>query len=298
MYIKSGSSNFKQTSIGLFKSKGWTWYGLVNLVGVIVKVPPPRICWLARSCCRAERTEYYVTTQCRHCSPHLGLLLYLHVVVGIDSLKYSLENAQHQEDPDSGEHQDFLLVSFTKYYKVFKAGWDNQLISWSTEVVFMLLLKSPCSADHRFCGMPSNTGVGCWTKSTSEIEPLSGSIWTGLEMVRNEKRKTSESEVDEDDGGDVDASTPVFKPGFFVPCHPILTAGIIQSICQPPYGLMASFASVWLLLSVIVYGLYLTVASALCPNTCLPDYLPIASFATSSGRNHQNFAEGFDDIHE
>merc|ERR1712192_387160 len=111
-------------------------------------------------------------------------------------------------------------------------------------------------------GMPSNTGVGCCTKSTSEIESLSDSIlWTGLEMARNEKRKTSESEVDGDDGGDVDAATPVFKPGFFVPCHPILTA-------------------------VIVYGLYLTVASALCPNTCLPDYLPIASFATSSGMNH------------
>ena len=45
-------------------------------------------------------------------------------------------------------------------------------------------------------------------------------------MARNEKRKTSESEVDGDDGGDVDAATPVFKPGFFVPCHPILTAGI------------------------------------------------------------------------
>ena len=59
-------------------------------------------------------------------------------------------------------------------------------------------------------------------------------------MVRNEKRKTSESEVDGDDGGDVDAATPVFKPGFFVPCHPILTTGITQSLYQPPDGLMAS----------------------------------------------------------
>ena len=123
---------------------------------------------------------------------------------------------------------------------VFKNGRDRQPISWSIEVVFMLLLKSPCSADHRFCGMPSNTGVGCWTKSTSEIESLSGSIWTGLEMARNEKRKTSESEVNGDDGGDVDAATPVFKPGFFVPCHPILTAGITWRLCQTTDGLMAS----------------------------------------------------------
>ena len=38
--------------------------------------------------------------------------------------------------------------------------------------------------------------------------------------------------------------------------------------------------------SVIVYGLYLTIASAFCPNTCLPDFLPLASFAASLGRKY------------
>ena len=41
-------------------------------MGVILLPPSPKICWIARSCCRAERTEYYVTTHRRHC-PHLCL---------------------------------------------------------------------------------------------------------------------------------------------------------------------------------------------------------------------------------
>ena len=41
-------------------------------------------------------------------------------------------------------------------------------------------------------------------------------------MGRNEKRKSSESELD---GRNVDEMRAVFKPGFFVPCHPLLIAG-------------------------------------------------------------------------
>ena len=41
-------------------------------------------------------------------------------------------------------------------------------------------------------------------------------------MGRNEKRKSSESELD---GRNVDEVRAVFKPGFFVPCHPLLIAG-------------------------------------------------------------------------
>ena len=45
-------------------------------------------------------------------------------------------------------------------------------------------------------------------------------------MGRNEKRKSSESELDEEE---VDVVTPaVFKPGFFVPCHPLLIIGLMQ----------------------------------------------------------------------
>ena len=57
-------------------------------------------------------------------------------------------------------------------------------------------------------------------------------------MGRIEKRKTSESEVYRDDGGGVDLATPAFKPGFFVPCHPLLITGI--RFCQPPYGPLTS----------------------------------------------------------
>ena len=258
-------------------------------MGVIVKPPTPPICWLARSCCRAERTEYYVTTHCRHCSTHLGLLLSVHVVVAtFDSLIFSPESAEHQRRAsDSVEKQELFT---RQLYKMCKDGREHQLIFLSTEVVFMLLLKTPCSADHRFCGIASSTGVGRWTKSSSEIETLSDSLWASLEMGRIEKRKTSESEVDGGDGIDVDGATPVFKPGFFVPCHPLLITGI--SFCQPPCGLLTSeFRALQFSLSVILYGLYLTIASAFCPNSCLPDYLPIASFAGSLGRNHQEFAE-------
>ena len=47
-------------------------------------------------------------------------------------------------------------------------------------------------------------------------------------MGRTEKRKSSESELDAED---VDVVTPaaVFKPGFFVPCHPLLITGVVYN---------------------------------------------------------------------
>ena len=46
-------------------------------------------------------------------------------------------------------------------------------------------------------------------------------------MGRNEKRKSSESELD---GEDVDVvTTALFKPGFFVPCHPLLITGVVSN---------------------------------------------------------------------
>jgi len=80
-------------------------------------------------------------------------------------------------------------------------------------------------------------------------------------MGRNSKRKSSESSEEVD--GSYEDVVPVkpFKSGFFVPCHPLLTLAI-------------------------VYGMYLTIASALCPHTCLPHYLPVAPLAVSLGSNH------------
>ena len=55
-------------------------------------------------------------------------------------------------------------------------------------------------------------------------------ILANLEMGRNEKRKSSESELDGEDV-DVVVVTPaaVFKPGFFVPCHPLLITGVVYN---------------------------------------------------------------------
>ena len=44
---------------------------------------------------------------------------------------------------------------------------------------------------------------------------------TDLEMGMIGKRKSSESELEEKD----EVTPSVFKPGFFVPCHPLLIAG-------------------------------------------------------------------------
>ena len=48
------------------------------------------------------------------------------------------------------------------------------------------------------------------------------------------------------------------REGFFVPAHPL-----------------------WMIL--VPYGLYLTFASYLCPTTCLPSFLPLATLATFLG---------------
>merc|ERR1712107_800911 len=53
----------------------------------------------------------------------------------------------------------------------------------------------------------------------------------------------------------------VFKENFFVPAHPILFIAI-------------------------VYGLFLTFASAICPQTCLSMYLPLGSFASMLGKDY------------
>ena len=97
-------------------------------------------------------------------------------------------------------------------------------------------------------------------------------------MGRNLKRKSSESSEEVDGSyGDVVPVTQ-FKSGFFVPCHPLLTLGKQNLI---------NFCQLLLLPDIyvaIVYGMYLTIASALCPHTCLPRYLPVASLAASLGR--------------
>ena len=53
-------------------------------------------------------------------------------------------------------------------------------------------------------------------------------------------------------------SSVTLNPGFFVPAH------VISMILVP-------------------YGLYLTFSSYLCPTTCLPSFLPLASLATFLG---------------
>ena len=63
-----------------------------------------------------------------------------------------------------------------------------------------------------------------------------------------------------------------------------LSSSLVWYITFKLLSLFYDLINILLQLSVIVYGLYLTIASSFCPNTCLPGYLPIASLAASLGR--------------
>ena len=43
---------------------------------------------------------------------------------------------------------------------------------------------------------------------------------------------------------------------------------------------------IYVFFSVICYGLYLTFCSTLCPSSCLPSFLPLASLASSLGTSY------------
>ena len=77
---------------------------------------------------------------CRHCSPHLGLLLCMHVVVVIDSLKiFALGNAEHQED--SVDQQIFRWVGESQQTSMVKnVNLPPDLITRSHVAWSMILL--------------------------------------------------------------------------------------------------------------------------------------------------------------
>ena len=97
-------------------------------------------------------------------------------------------------------------------------------------------------------------------------------------MSRNRKQNSTE-DLSLSDGkmGETKQKATPFKPTFFVPVHPVLMLGKGASNCK------RKFTSTIL---VICYGMYLTFSSAICPLSCLPSALPVASFASNLGTSN------------
>ena len=77
-----------------------------------------------------------------------------------------------------------------------------------------------------------------------------------------------------------DSHGHLLKQNFFVPAHPIIFVGKI------PLWFISDNISILFRFSVIGYGLFLTMTAAGCPESCLPSFLPLGSFASMLGQQY------------